>query len=93
MQKTKNKKCNCYLKKNIFVARGNYTIATPQDHPGGGSDHRLADSITLLVGNGNHSACHHIIAEYGSTGLDKVANPARDKLNRENEYFPVPVRA
>ena len=21
-----------------------------------------------------------------------VANPARDQLNRENEYFPVPVR-
>ena len=24
---------------------------------------------------------------------DKVANPAREQLNRENEYFPVPVRA
>ena len=23
----------------------------------------------------------------------KVANPARGKLNRENEYSPVPVRA
>ena len=23
----------------------------------------------------------------------KVANPARVQLNRENEYFPVPVRA
>ena len=23
----------------------------------------------------------------------KVANPARGQLNRENEYFPVPVRA
>ena len=23
----------------------------------------------------------------------KVANPARGKLNRENEFFPVPVRA
>ena len=23
----------------------------------------------------------------------KVADPARDQLNRENEYFPVPVRA
>ena len=23
----------------------------------------------------------------------KVANPARDQLNRENEYFSVPVRA
>ena len=25
--------------------------------------------------------------------LDKVANPARDQLNRKNEYFPVPVHA
>ena len=33
----------------------------------------------------------HIKQEYGSTG--KVANPARGQLNRENEYFPVPVRA
>ena len=24
--------------------------------------------------------------------LGKVANPARGQLNRENEYFPVPVR-
>ena len=23
----------------------------------------------------------------------KVANPARGQLNRENQYFPVPVRA
>ena len=23
----------------------------------------------------------------------KVANPARDQLNRENGYFPVPIRA
>ena len=23
----------------------------------------------------------------------KIANPARGQLNRENEYFPVPVRA
>ena len=23
----------------------------------------------------------------------RVANPARGQLNRENEYFPVPVRA
>ena len=25
--------------------------------------------------------------------LGKVANPARGRLNRENEYSPVPVRA
>ena len=24
--------------------------------------------------------------------LGKVPNPARSQLNRENEYFPVPVR-
>ena len=36
---------------------------------------------------------------YGHTyrkGMDqpgKVANPARGQLNRENQYFPVPVRA
>ena len=29
-----------------------------------------------------------------ATGMGrKVANPARGQLNRENEYFPVPVRA
>ena len=31
------------------------------------------------------------IAEYGSPG--KGANPVRGQLNRENEYFPVRVRA
>ena len=25
--------------------------------------------------------------------MDKVANLARGQLNKENEYFPVPVRA
>ena len=36
---------------------------------------------------------------YGNTYIksmdqpDKVVNPARDQLNRENEYCPVPVRA
>ena len=33
---------------------------------------------------------------YNSKSTDqpgKVANPARDQLNREKEYFPVPVRA
>ena len=35
---------------------------------------------------------HHIpTAEHRSTG--KVASPTRGQLNRENEYFPVPVRA
>ena len=34
---------------------------------------------------------HHIQQEKDQTG--EVANPARDRLNRENEYFPVRVRA
>ena len=34
---------------------------------------------------------HHIQQEKDQPG--KVANPARGQLNRENEYFPVPVRA
>ena len=40
-----------------------------------------------------------IFSMYGHTyskGMDqrgKVANPARGQLNRENEYFPVRVRA
>ena len=29
----------------------------------------------------------------GKDQLGKVANPARGQLNRENEYFPVHVRA
>ena len=39
------------------------------------------------------------VCMYGHTyskSMDKpgrVANPARGQLNRENEYFPVPVRA
>ena len=37
----------------------------------------------------------HIVITY-SKGKDqpgKVANPARGQLDRENEFFPVPVRA
>ena len=37
----------------------------------------------------------YMVITYGK-GKDqpgKVANPARGQLNRENEYFPVPVRA
>ena len=40
--------------------------------------------------------CTVIIITTYSKGKDqpgKVANPARGQLNRENEYFPVPVRA
>ena len=41
----------------------------------------------------------HVVCMYGHTyskGMDqpgKVANPARGQLNRENEDFPVRVRA
>ena len=34
---------------------------------------------------------HHIQQSMDQPG--KVANPARGQLNRENEHFPVPVRA
>ena len=34
---------------------------------------------------------HHIRQSVDQPG--KVANPARGKLSRENEYFPVPLRA
>ena len=33
---------------------------------------------------------HHVVC---MDQPDKVANPARGQLNRENEYFPVLVRA
>ena len=35
--------------------------------------------------------CHACGKSMDQSG--KVANPARGQLNRENEYFPVPVRA
>ena len=38
----------------------------------------------------------HTYQVYSSKSMDqpgKIANPARGLLNRENEYFPVPVRA
>ena len=34
---------------------------------------------------------HHIYQSMDQPG--KVANPAHGQLNRENEYYPVPVRA
>ena len=33
-----------------------------------------------------------ITCSKGKNQPGKVANPARGQLNRENEYFPVPVR-
>ena len=35
---------------------------------------------------------HHIVYSKSMDQPSKVANPARGQLNRENEYFPVPVR-
>ena len=38
-------------------------------------------------------ACMVITYSKGKDQLGKVANPARSRLHKENEYFPVPVRA
>ena len=54
--------------------------------------------ITLLIGIYEELHCMYVCM-HGHTyskGMDqpgKVANPARGQLNRDNEYFPVPVRA
>ena len=40
--------------------------------------------------------CTYVWSWHIAEGMDqpgKVANPVRGQLNRENEYFPVPVRA
>ena len=37
--------------------------------------------------------CMVITYNKGKDRPGKVANPARGQLNRENAYFPVPVRA
>ena len=37
--------------------------------------------------------CMVITYSNGQDQPGKAANPARGQLNRENEYFPVPVRA
>ena len=37
--------------------------------------------------------CMVITYSKGKDQPGKVANPARGQLNRENEYFPVPIRA
>ena len=37
--------------------------------------------------------CMVIIYSKSKDQPDKVANPARDQLDRENESFPFPVRA
>ena len=35
----------------------------------------------------------HTYSKNSTDQPGKVANPARGQLNRENEYFPLPVRA
>ena len=51
----------------------------------------------LLRLNKGAWACMHVcmVITYSKSTYqpDKVANPARGHLNRENEYFSVPVRA
>ena len=40
--------------------------------------------------------CMYVVTHIARTSMDqprKVANPARGQLNRENDYFPVRVRA
>ena len=46
-------------------------------------------SIPLADGQ----ACMVITYSKSKDQPGKVANPARGQLNRENDYFPVPVRA
>ena len=43
--------------------------------------------VATVVLNG-----HHEVYSKGKDQPGKVANPARGQLNRENEYFPAPVR-
>ena len=49
---------------------------------------------TIFICSSGRRKCflsHEAIEPNRSPG--KVANPARGQLNRENEYFPVPIRA
>ena len=67
------------------------------------SDFSLNTLLILLVPNGRKRGIskHSLLILNGglynsSKGKDqpgKVVNPARAQLNRENELFPVPVRA
>ena len=44
----------------------------------------------------NLMVCVYMYGDTYSKSMDqpgKVANPVRGQLNRENDYFPVPVRA
>ena len=53
-------------------------------------------SYFSLNNNNNQVGYEHRYGHTYSKSMDqpgKVANPARGQLNRENEYFPVPVRA
>ena len=40
-----------------------------------------------------YDVCMVITCSKSMDQSGKAANPARGQLNRENEYFPVPVRA
>ena len=56
---------------------------------------KMERSFSLHFGTGYMyvSMCGHHTISKGNDPLGKVANPARAQLNRENEHFPVPVRA
>ena len=45
------------------------------------------------IENPENVVCMVIIYSKSKDQPGKVANPARGQLNRENEYFPTPVRA
>ena len=55
----------------------------------------ITPTIVAYIRTWNYFFCLYISPSYCKS-MDrpgKVANPARGQLNRENEYFPVPVRA
>ena len=58
--------------------------------------HDIGGAISCKVSRNLSSyVCVYMVIIY-SKGKDqpsKVANPARGQLNRENEFFPVPIRA
>ena len=54
------------------------------------------DDTGIIVSRSMCVDGRHISHIYRTKSLDqpgKVANPVRGQLNRENEYFPAPVRA
>ena len=55
-----------------------------------------ADNASLPTASTGGNVCMYVWSHIYSKSMDqpgKVANPALCQLNRENEYFPVRVRA